>query len=259
MGRRYFFVDEAGNFDFSDRQGASRYFILTSVLMDDNDCRIADSLLELRRELVWEGHPLIDAFHATSDKQAVRDRVFELISGMRIRIDATIFDKRQIAPERRNPSQFYSDAWYGHARELIPACCDGGDDLLVVSASIGTRKEQVLIGRAVTEVVNQSGRSRSNTRVSYWPALSDPCLQVADYCCWAIQRKWERSDARSYVLIEKLIATEKTSPGPVQGRSLDRAGEPAISPLGEKRSQTSCHRPVSTFIVSLPVLTVKKE
>jgi hypothetical protein len=31
------------------------------------------------------------------------------------------------------------------------------------------------------------------------PHMSDPCLQVADYCTWAIQRKWERGDERSHV------------------------------------------------------------
>lgn len=209
MDRQYLFVDEAGNFDFRSKQGASRYFILTSVFMDDDDCRVADSLLELRRELVWEGHPLIDAFHATSDKQAVRDRVFELISRMKIRVDATILEKRKTIPERQEMKKFYKLAWYLHARHVIPRCCTRDDDLLVVAASIGTHKEQVIIGGTVKDVVKQCGRSTDNTRVSYWPALSDPCLQVADYCCWAIQRKWEREDERSYVLIKDLIATEE--------------------------------------------------
>ena len=209
MGRRYFFIDEAGNFDFRDKQGASRFFILTSVLMDDDDCQVADSLLALRRELVWEGLPLVDAFHATSDKQAVRDRVFELISRMKIRVDATIFEKRKTIPERQEMTRFYKLAWYLHAKHVVPNCCAQDDELLVVAASIGTHREQVLIGSAVRDVVNQCGRSTDNTRVSYWPALSDPCLQAADYCCWAIQRKWERGDDRSYVLIKNLIATEK--------------------------------------------------
>lgn len=32
-------------------------------------------------------------------------------------------------------------------------------------------------------------------RVAFWPASSDPCLQAADYCTWAVQREWERGDA----------------------------------------------------------------
>ncbi len=45
-------------------------------------------------------------------------------------------------------------------------------------------------------------------RVAFWPAESDPCLQVADYCVGAIQRKWERGDHRSYDLIKDKIETE---------------------------------------------------
>jgi hypothetical protein len=37
---------------------------------------------------------------------------------------------------------------------------------------------------------------------------SDPCLQVADYCTWAIQRKWERNDNRSYDLISGKLESE---------------------------------------------------
>jgi hypothetical protein len=44
--------------------------------------------------------------------------------------------------------------------------------------------------------------------VAFWPADSDPCLQVADYCTWAIQRKWERDDDRSHLLIAPKLRSE---------------------------------------------------
>jgi hypothetical protein len=31
---------------------------------------------------------------------------------------------------------------------------------------------------------------------------------VADYCTWAIQRKWEREDNRSQILLNEKIASE---------------------------------------------------
>ncbi|MDN5882231.1 MAG: DUF3800 domain-containing protein, partial [Nitrosospira sp.] len=33
-------------------------------------------------------------------------------------------------------------------------------------------------------------------------------LQVADYCTWAIYRKWARGDERSYCLIARAIRSE---------------------------------------------------
>ena len=202
--RKHLFVDEAGNFDFSSHVGASKYFILTSIVMED--CDPADRLLELRRRLVWEGHPLTDAFHATSDKQAVRDRVFEAIVEMDVQIHCSIFEKRKTPPELHDRLMFYRTAWFYHANMVIPPSVNSSDELMVVAASLGTRKEQIAIGKAINEMVRKSHRNRDMTRMAYWPAATDPCLQIADYCCWAIQRLWERDDARSFQLIEHLVA-----------------------------------------------------
>lgn len=45
-------------------------------------------------------------------------------------------------------------------------------------------------------------------RTAQWPADADTGLQIADYCSWAIQRKWERNDDRSYALVQDKIYSE---------------------------------------------------
>ncbi len=45
-------------------------------------------------------------------------------------------------------------------------------------------------------------------RPSFWPSATDPCLQLTDYCTWAIQRKWEKGDSRSYDMIKNRITYE---------------------------------------------------
>jgi len=74
MSRRYIFADECGNFDFSVKSGASAFFIIVTPCI--GDCSVGDALLNLRRELAWEGIGLDREFHATTDQQVVRDRVF---------------------------------------------------------------------------------------------------------------------------------------------------------------------------------------
>ena len=64
MGRVYLFADEAGNLDFSTKNGASRYFIVGTVAMGDT--QLGHDLLELRRELAWQGVGLESSFHASS-------------------------------------------------------------------------------------------------------------------------------------------------------------------------------------------------
>src|ERR1041384_406166 len=80
------------------------------------------------------------------------------------------------------------------------------DELLVVAASIGTNKRRRAIRNGITDVVRQV--AQCSWRVAFWPANSDPCLQLTDYCVWAVQRKFERNDDRSYRLIEAKIESE---------------------------------------------------
>ncbi len=206
MARIHVFADEAGNFDFSRDRGASRYFILTTVTLPD--CKVGDALLDLRRELAWSGVELPGHFHATEDKQAVRDLVYGVLAAHEFRVDATILEKAKTYPHLRVDAQrFHKTAWYLHMKRLAPAITSSNDELLVVASSLGTRKQRDYFVRALRDVVAQASSS-AVYRSAFWPAGSDPCLEVADYCCWAIQRKWERNDDRSYALISDKIRIE---------------------------------------------------
>lgn len=199
------FADEAGNFDFSVQQGASRYFILATVTADH--CRFGDRLLELRRELGWRGLHLERVFHATEDPQAVRDEVFAALSPMTLRVDATILEKRKAQPHLQSEQGLYKMAWFLHFKHVAPRIATRSDRLMVVASRLGTKKKRGSFHSAIDDVVDQVAPCHAY-RVAFWPNESDPCLQVADYCTWAIQRKWERDDTRSYELIEDKIASE---------------------------------------------------
>lgn len=204
MALRYVFVDEAGNFDFSPR--GSRYFSLTSVVLDD--CAVGEELAQLRREIVRRGTDLRDGFHATEDRQAVRDEVFRLVANHEFRVDATIFEKAKTMPHlRADDLEFYKSAWFYHMKHVLPRMATAGDELLIVGATLTLKRRQQFAGEAIADVVGTAAGSVP-FRVAAWTSASEPCLQVADYCCWAIQRKWERNDDRSYVLIRGKIASE---------------------------------------------------
>jgi hypothetical protein len=108
-------VDEAGNLDFSPK--GSRYFILTSVAIDD--CSIESAILELRRELLWNDIFMNGAFHANADKQIVRNEVFNRIRTHRLRIDTTIFEKSKARPHLHQQDKFYEQAWYLHLKRTF--------------------------------------------------------------------------------------------------------------------------------------------
>ena len=204
--KKYVFADESGCFNFSRGPNISRFFILCSVSLDPGP--ITSDIMQLRRDLAWEGYRDNDCIHATSDPQPVRDSVFEVIQKHDFRIDATILEKSKAQPHiRPSDVRFYQHAWFYHFKYVAPRVFKTGDEAFVCAASIGAKKKAAAFRTAVNDTVGQSV-SGVEWRTAFWPANSEPGLLVADYCCWAIQRKWERADARSYSLIENKIATE---------------------------------------------------
>lgn len=173
-----------------------------------NDLDIGHALAELRRDLLWQKLPVGDYFHATTDTQAVRDRVFDVILRHKIKIQATICEKAKADPAlSKNKARFYKYPWYYTFKHGISPCVTDGDDVLVTAASIGTKKEKLTFTNELEDVLSQTVK-QGRWVVDFRPSQCDPCLQAADYCAWAIQRKWERKDTRSYDLIQHLITRE---------------------------------------------------
>jgi len=134
--------------------------------------------------------------------------VFSLLRPYQFRIDATVIEKSKAEPHLANDeARFYELAWRIHLKYVLPQIATRDDEVLIVSATLGTKKKQRVMSDAVRSVVSTMARG-IDVRTAFWSAASEPCLQVTDYCCWAIQRKWERNDARSHVLIADKIESE---------------------------------------------------
>jgi len=202
----YLFSDEAGDFTFNREPNVSRYFIICTVAA--SDVGLGYRLTELRHQLVRDGAPLGDCFHATTDAQQVRDRVFEVLAQSDFTFQATVCEKSKAQPQvRASKARFYKYPWYYHFKHGLAPQLRRDDRLLVTAASIGTKKERQTYTSSIKDVVGQSAR-HVMWAVDFRPALADPCLQAADYCAWAIQRKWERGDERSLEIIRPKLTYE---------------------------------------------------
>jgi hypothetical protein len=205
MIHKYTFTDESGCFTFDKAKG-SKYFILCTIVMDD--CAVGNDLLSLRRKLAWENHDLGEYFHATEDKQLVRDAVFEIIRKHAFSIQATIIEKSKAKPDiRKTREVFYKHGYFYHFKHGTSKQLGSDQNTLVTTASLGVKKEKAAFQNAVHDVLKQT-KNTGQRATDFLPCQSDPCLQVADYCAWAIQRKWERGDDRSYILIQDKITYE---------------------------------------------------
>ena len=196
---RYLFSDEAGDFTFNRRSNISRYFIICTVMTDN--IHLAEALTNLRHVLLQEELDVGDCFHATSDTQRVRDKVYATLQRHDFQFQATICEKSKAQPQvRASKARFYQYPWYYHFKHGIAPNLAKVDRLIVTAASIGSKKERATYTKALRDVVNQSAPSIP-WFVDFRPAMADPMLQVADYCAWAVGRAWERDDNRSLDLI----------------------------------------------------------
>ena len=205
MATKFVFADEAGCFTFKRQPGASRYFLLCTLTT--SDCSLGGELLEIRRQLAAAGEDR-DKLHATSDTQATRDAVFEVLRGHDFRIDATILEKSKAIPKTRTEDhEFYRYAWYYHFKHAYPRISVDTDKLMITAAALGQKRTQATFKSAFNNTVQQLA-PRNMWEVAFLDSAKDPMLWAADYCAWAIQRRWERDDDRSHTLIKSKIASE---------------------------------------------------
>ncbi|MEJ0040860.1 MAG: hypothetical protein WDM81_00910, partial [Rhizomicrobium sp.] len=128
-------------------------------------------------------------FHAAHDKQAVRDEVFALICKYDFRIQATLLEKSKAMPHvKRTRPNFYQYAWYYHFKFTAPKTVGDATELMVVTASLGTKKEKSAFNGAVLDVLRQTV-PKVKYAANFCPAAADPCLPVADYCAWGNSAK----------------------------------------------------------------------
>jgi hypothetical protein len=208
VSRLFLFADEAGCFNFSRNPGASRYYIVCTIACGSCS-QLGAALLDLRRELIWDKAAIGEYFHAHEDKQAIRDRVFSLLSKHDFTIQATIMEKSKALPRIRPTNhRFYQYGWFYHFQYAAPKILQSVREMHITKASVGTHKGQVHFTNAVNDVVQQVIRGDIRWRTNFCRSIADPCLQAADYCTWAIQKKWERGDTRSYDLIKNKINHE---------------------------------------------------
>ena len=208
MGNIFLFADEAGDFTFKKKNGASKYFILCTV--SAKEWRVSDKLLHLRRNIALSGKKTKDyeLLHAASDMQEHRDRVFDILSEQDFRIDSTIIEKSKSHPSiREDDHSFYKFAWKYHFQHVGPIHAKTCDKMLVTAAALGQKRTRGAFKQGVNDTV-QSILPRNKWEVLFMDSPKDPLLWAADYCAWAIQRKWEREDSRSFELIKNKVATE---------------------------------------------------
>lgn len=207
MNSLYIFLDEGGNLDFS--LSGTKFFTLTSV----TKCRpfaLDDHLLSLKYDLLEEGL-MLERFHASEDRQHVRNRVFEKIADnlASIRIDSIVVEKRKTQPQLHTKETFYA-VMLGFLLKHVfkETSSNRHSQVIVTTDTLPLKSKREAFEKAIKTTLVAMLPPLTKYKVLHHDSRSSMSLQVTDYCNWAIFRKWSSGDTRSHELIRKGIKSE---------------------------------------------------
>lgn len=199
-------LDESGDFNFYRGKDASIYYIF-AVTWTYEPQPLANQLTLLRFRFLREGID-ISKFHAADDNKknrSVRDTVVQYLVGSKgWRYCAVVVEKPKVDPffhKHTNRANFYS------SYALMPL-------LFIFRGGVRADTQRVLIytdrlppfkredQRFVTSAIKRAAHRELSPKITFHiyhhSSESNAWLQVTDYCCWAVHRKWEIGDREMY-------------------------------------------------------------
>lgn len=203
----YLFLDEGGNFDFSPT--GTRYSILSSVAMR-RPFPTLGPLDDFKHDCLEYGLDT-EYFHCADDNIHVRRKVFELIARHldSLRIDSLIVEKAKTGPALRADEAFYPKMLGYLLRYVIKLeVVNGVEELIVITDTIPVQKKRRAVEKAIKTALAAMLPAGMRYRILHHASRSHYGLQVADYCNWAVFRKWQKGDTEFYDQIRPAIRSE---------------------------------------------------
>ena len=180
--------------------------------MTDIDECVLD-LYRLKHSLLSQGIDL-EQFHASENKQAVRDNVFNILSRMdagRARIDTLIVRKNRVKLSLQSLVKLYPEMV---SQLLIRSFDERGlnvfqyDQIQIILDRVGDHKrEREAVVKGIKMFLKSCLEGVPYT-IYMHSSASHLYLQLVDYCSWAVYVKWERGELRPYTEIKHLLRSE---------------------------------------------------
>ncbi len=181
MKTLYLFIDEGGNFDFSP--GGTRYFMLT-CLLEERPFPSYDKLRSLKYDLLEQGTNL-EYFHASEDKQAVRNKVFAIVRENleHIQVSSMIVQKNKTNPSIRDASAFYTKVFRMLMKWVVEKHVHGKgyERVILFTDVMPVAKKKRAMEKGVKLELAGLLREGIEYRIYHHQSRSSLNLQVADY------------------------------------------------------------------------------
>lgn len=213
----YIFVDEAGDFDFSSN--GSKHYLFTFLVkkrpfnLHEYIASYRYSLLERNLDPLVEKRLDIEAFHACEDNNYIKNELFNIISTFdenSVKAYSYILEKPKVTPEKRNQKdRFYIDNLSFAIQKLLNELNINKNFIIITDRLPVQNNKNKQIG-ALKKGIKEYLKSKDLDKqlrydIFHHCSASSVNLQIADYICWAIFRKFERNDDTYYKKIEKYL------------------------------------------------------
>ncbi len=203
----YIFLDEGGNFYFSP--SGTKFFNLTSVCKK-RPFTVSHVLGKYKFDLIEYGLDFTH-FHCTNDNAHIRKKVFGTLNAniSELRVDSLIVEKSKTGPALQAPEKFYP-RMLGYLLKYVISQTNlaGIAEVIVITDSIPVKKKRAAIEKSVKLTLKSMLPMYCRYRILHHPSMSNMGLQIADYCNWAIFRRWEKGDSKFYDEIKIGIKSE---------------------------------------------------
>lgn len=215
----FIFIDESGNFDFT--ASGTKFFTLTAV-STLSPLKSREELMQKVYELKYSGwmNGREDYFfHATEDRQEIRDWVFAAIKKLDFDIDTIIAQKNKTNPSLYTHIELAGEkiktvrseeCFYDKVSQMLLQYIfrryedkDGIEKIIVVLGSIFTEKKRGYVLKSLKQYLKLN--FRKPFYVYFHPTGSDINCQIADYCGWAAYVRVERGEERPWTEIKDKV------------------------------------------------------
>lgn len=198
----FVFVDESGNLDFS--ASGTKFYVLAAVATTDPICS-ATLLQNLKYSHLERGED-IEMFHASEDRQYIRNEVIDSIKSMQDMITAHyIFaQKNKTNPSIQNAPAFYARLGAALMTFIIGYKSGAYSKVIIIFDKCLRGKEQKAFLKEVKPRLKNLGKPY---QIYFHRVLTDFNGQIADYCAWSKYVSLEKSEMRPITSLRNIQAS----------------------------------------------------
>ena len=221
---QWLFIDESGKPEIYSSHGenlviankASKFLVLAAVRAEDQ-LLLQQQITEFRLSLLkdtsltklFSSAYTLDVFHAQADYPKVKERFYEFITTLPVKIDVLVVEKLLCYEAlKNNPGKLYGVM----SGQLIKNLCHQAESTEIIfsrkDSKLKLRQElEAEVERVRLDYMQNHPKLQANLKLAYFhnPHYSHGGLQIADYVAYAVFQVFEKGNKLWYEIVKGSI------------------------------------------------------